>query len=190
MLVDTAGAPSTDRRIAGSVAPGRPRRSTPRLSSKSYLCWSLHVGRGASTGPESASAYTATTKQWSTAFAREPREHPRLWTCYVPCSWFVLCSISPCQSYMWPARLTQLLMPSLVSACSSSGDLHRRHGASRTHSRLCCRIASNGRGGFLQRVRNRTGQQTGLLQCIQKFFSQTLFDFKRVVSHSSSPKFS
>ena len=28
------------------------------------------------------------------------------------------------------------------------------------------------------------------LQCIQNFFSQTLFDFKRMVSHSISPKFS
>ena len=28
------------------------------------------------------------------------------------------------------------------------------------------------------------------VQCIQKFFSQTLFDFKRMVSHSISPKFS
>ena len=29
-----------------------------------------------------------------------------------------------------------------------------------------------------------------LLQCIQKFFSQILFDFIRMVSHSISPKFS
>ena len=28
------------------------------------------------------------------------------------------------------------------------------------------------------------------LQCIQKYFSQILFDFKRMVSHSISPKFS
>ena len=28
------------------------------------------------------------------------------------------------------------------------------------------------------------------IQCIQKFFSQTLFDFKRMVSHSISPKLS
>ena len=28
------------------------------------------------------------------------------------------------------------------------------------------------------------------VQCIQLFFSQTLFDFKRLVSHSISPKFS
>ena len=29
-----------------------------------------------------------------------------------------------------------------------------------------------------------------VVQCIQKFFSQILFDFKRMVSYSISPKFS
>ena len=39
----------------------------------------------------------------------------------------------------------------------------------------------------------RTGQLVSVLhcviQCIQKFFSQILFDFKRMVSHSISPNF-
>ena len=33
-------------------------------------------------------------------------------------------------------------------------------------------------------------RRSGELQCIQKFVSQTLFDFKRMVSHSISTKFS
>ena len=34
------------------------------------------------------------------------------------------------------------------------------------------------------------GGHSTVVQCIQKFFSQTLFDFKRMVSHSISPKLS
>ena len=42
-------------------------------------------------------------------------------------------------------------------------------------------------GGFHGERKTETSPR---LQCIQLFFSQTLFDFKRLVSHSISPKFS
>ena len=37
---------------------------------------------------------------------------------------------------------------------------------------------------------SHSGHDDKGIQCIQLFFSQTLFDFKRLVSHSISPKFS
>ena len=45
-------------------------------------------------------------------------------------------------------------------------------------------------GDGLQTFRFQNGTLRSNVQCIQLFFSQILFDFKRMDSHSISPKFS
>ena len=57
---------------------------------------------------------------------------------------------------------------------------------------LCCNLAYWGRPPYIPTDGSSCAcsQARRLVQCIQKFFSQILFDFKRMVSYSISPKFS